>query len=794
MTVSPVPNGTKEKRKNSKKNKKLSDIKGYNRIHRNRVFDLGGGFMKKSLALFMCVIMMGAMLSGCEKKEPVSIDFTSVTTTDTSTQEKKDNSTSLENIVEQTSLGAAKVYTGFGNIVRPELITFEENSLYEADLVPCVPAYTFDDFIAQNNENVGHPELYWSDEMLALMKKNNFAVNNTSTNEFFQIYEYLRYSPTNASYVTVDSLMHTYHLYFAHLLKTTEKTYLARLVKNMSLSMLEVSKQQLSELEGTVWEEAATRNVGYFAVACRLCGEEADVPDALRPYVDEELKNIENCETIATSPLMGVNEDYTQYKVRGYYEGDEELSKYFKAMMWYGRMNFDREEEDLNRSALLMTLGISECCQADWEAVYGVTSFFAGASDDHLYCDYIPAIVKAYGDNVSLENLKSDAKAFDTFTEEIKKLSAPQIQSVPVNEGEENVIPGMRFMGQRFTIDACIMQNLIYRQVEENKNGERRMLPNVCDVPAALGSDMALSLANEAGADRFPDYKENMQDLRKALKNAPEGVWKASLYSQWINVLTPLLTPKGEGYPSYMTNDDYTKKTIETFAGSYAELKHDTILYGKPCMAERGGGGDEEYDKRGYVEPEPLVYARFASLADATLKGLQKCKLISDKDIECLSALKTIAERLLVIAQKELKNELPTKEEFDYIEYYGADIEHLWYDIMEQDYPGVFTDADEHPSALVADIATDPNGTILEIANGRPCEIAVLVPVDGIYRVAYGAVYNYYEFEWPMSDRLTDSKWGTMCGAIYMDDNYDFIEPDPNLSDLKPDWTMSYRP
>ena len=42
-------------------------------------------------------------------------------------------------------------------------------------------------------------------------------------------------------------------------------------------------------------------------------------------------------------------------------------------------------------------------------------------------------------------------------------------------------------MGQRFTIDAAIMQQLYFiDNVQQNSFGDNRMLPDVLDVPAAL--------------------------------------------------------------------------------------------------------------------------------------------------------------------------------------------------------------------------------------------------------------------------------------------------------------------
>ena len=89
--------------------------------------------------------------------------------------------------------------------------------------------------------------------------------------------------------------------------------------------------------------------------------------------------------------------DYSQFKPRGYYEGDETLETYFRAMMWYGQINFTQKKEDMNRTALLITLALHDTASDSWEKLYTVTSFFAGVSDDLGYYEYLPAIEAAYG-------------------------------------------------------------------------------------------------------------------------------------------------------------------------------------------------------------------------------------------------------------------------------------------------------------------------------------------------------------------------------------------------------------
>ena len=265
-------------------------------------------------------------------------------------------------------------------------------------------------------------------------------------------------------------------------------------------------------------------------------------------------------------------------------------------------------------------------------------------------------------------------------------------------------------MGQRFTIDALIMQQLIYQNVGENASGARRMLPDVLDVPAALGSDMALQILEEQGDTSFAGYTENMEKLKAGLEKPNKTLWSASLYANWLNTLRPLLQEKGEGYPFFMQNEEWTKKDLECFAGSFTELKHDTVLYTKQVMAEMGGGEDE-VDDRGYVEPEPLVYGRFKNLASLTAQGLKRYGMLNAADEENLGRLSEMAEKLLTISNKELQDEVLSDEEYEFIKSYGGNLEHFWIEAVKND-AGVEA-AQELPAAVVVDIATDPNGQVL---------------------------------------------------------------------------------
>ena len=656
-----------------------------------------------------------------------------------------------------------------------------------ADITPCVTPYTIEAGLG-NVENTW--QFYLTDEEKKKIEQNGFVVSGNGGSEFFEIYEQNRYELI-PNFITVDSLMHTYHLYFSHLLKNIEKNYLAANLTDLSAYMLDTSKLQYEELKGSEWERAAKRNVAFFTIGAKLVDDKVTVSEDVQDIVATELDRIEKADGIYQSGITNDNEDYTQYIPRGYYEGDQKLEQYFRAMMWYGRIHFIQSTEDLDRSAFLITKALSEDEEAYrlWEGIYAVTSFFSGASDDNGVCEYAPVIKEVYGEKATMADLPGSEKKFKQFHKMTATLATPQINSIPVADGESNVIQGFRFMGQRFSMDATVMQKLVYSNVGANSQGEKRMLPDVLDVPAALGSNMALNILEEEGAMDYEGYSENMELLKEGLSQENETLWSASLYAGWLNTLRPLLTVKGEGYPMFMQNEEWVKKDLECFAGSFAELKHDTILYSKQVMAEMGGGYEEEPDFRGYVQPEPIVYERFVTLSDMTAQGLEEYGMLSDSDAENLKRLSQMANQMLTISIKELQNEVLTEEEYTFIECYGGDIEHFWYEAVKDNSDSEYIYCEDFPAAIIADIATDPNGTVLEVGTGIPSTIYVVVQVNGKIKLASGSVYSFYQFEWPMDDRLTDSKWRQMMGwQADENGNYNW-----NKSIDRPEWTKSYR-
>ena len=251
-----------------------------------------------------------------------------------------------------------------------------------------------------------------------------------------------------------------------------------------------------------------------------------------------------------------------------------------------------------------------------------------------------------------------------------------------------------------------------------------------------------------------------------------------NLYWNWLYGLRPLLEEKGEGYPSFMQTEAWVDKDIHAFLGSWAELRHDTILYAKQSytvFAESAPPPPPEEVPAGYVEPQPEVYARLAALTRQMLDGLGGRGLLSDEYRGNLMRMEDLLLDLKTISEKELRGESLTEDEMRRIRHIGDDLEGI-VTLSDETAEEITSETDER-MAVVADVHTDlnPPAEVLEEAVGDAFVIYVLVPVGERLVLAQGAVFSYYEFKQPLSDRLTDEAWQAM-------------EPKPG----RPAWTASF--
>ncbi len=326
---------------------------------------------------------------------------------------KKQNSINLLKIILVFLISIA-FFTCAGNVlggVIPNKPFIEPNDILseELEVTPGVPAYSLPlNMTNINNFQDFSEKIVLSAEALSLFKKNGFIViptpldigeqeiflmssrqNAYPKDDFIAYYKAIREIDLPI-FITTDSLLHYYHIFFDTTLMKLERDLFYQDLWTVSKNLLEESLKEYYKSSGDL-KEAAKRNVAYLSVALELikpktnqimneetlkeeyCNSEMDpevckmfiegvkqsygdkasfkyfseaefkqynfkIPDIVKELTQKEIDLIEEHKGWEYSPIFIYQEDYSQYIPRGHYTKSEKLKNYFKALMWYGRI------------------------------------------------------------------------------------------------------------------------------------------------------------------------------------------------------------------------------------------------------------------------------------------------------------------------------------------------------------------------------------------------------------------------------------------------------------------------
>jgi len=686
-----------------------------------------------------------------------------------------------------------------------------------------------------------------------LLQQNGFVVIPWHGDDIVEPYNTMKQRDIPI-FVTSDTLLHLYHIQFNEILKRIEEDEFFDQLVGMSKAMLERSIQDYRSFTNSDLKEAARRNVAYFAVGLKLLQTPTEgyneaklkreieqwnrehpydkkeykpvkkvdftIPGYVKSDVEEEIKNIEEHKDFKPSAIFNSDtnctcdlpccycEDYTQYIPRGHYTRSEALKRYFKAMMWYGRMAFLLKggegnecralegplvaEKDARLATIQASLISAELsgvkvndgtAQNIWDRIYSVTAFFVGTADDLTPYEYLGAIEKVFGTDFDTGLLADDEKLL-ALKAELAQLRNPEIYG---GSGICVIYPpitreklyeclaktkGMRFMGQRFIPDSYMFQNLVSPAVgmyvgdgqpftmKMTAAGPARAFPRGLDVMAVLGSERAYEILEEEGDTEYEgkdtSYDKQLAELRKQFNEFDVADWNRNLYWAWLYALEPLLMDFGEGYPTFMQSEAWQDRSLQTALASWAELRHDTILYAKQSYTPTLKSAPmPPKPVVGYVEPVPEFYSRMLALTSMTRKGLSQLNALSAEESSRLEDLERILRRLIDISRDELENKELTEADYEFIRNFGKQLESIIAGI----------EAEGKETTIVADVHTDTNPPrqVLEEGVGYVDLILAAYKLpDGRILVGAGPVLSYYEFKHPMDDRLTDEKWQEM--------------------------------
>ncbi|MEA3454077.1 MAG: DUF3160 domain-containing protein [Candidatus Caldatribacteriota bacterium] len=668
-------------------------------------------------------------------------------------------------------------------------------------------------YVAENKkdlyslENISNiRQFHLSGKSIELLKENGFVVTPAYYKEISDIY--LECKDTNQPiFITTDTVLHTGHIFFDYLLRILEVEKLYDSAVEITDRMLELSIKQYNEASSEEVKKAAKLNIGFFAVAKRQFDTKYQAGYELDELVEQECENIKNHKGLEFRELLTyvktpsiyqtpyAYEDYSQYIPRGHYTRNEKLESYFKAMMWYSRIDFKLrpalEEpaitygKKMTLQAILMVDALlrDENVFKLWKMIYEPTVYFVGKTDDLYVDDYIKLIKEIFPFNESVDKYNRQEKLAE-FIDRAIQLRVPKILSglAFVEDGDFRVLTqGFRFMGQRFIPDSYMFQELVFGVKDEKvimqytgdkkpftmeiipNFGPVRAFPRGLDICAVLGSKRALEILEVEGDTEYTEYYNQLNNLKEEFSLKTVEEWKQNLYWRWLYALLPLLEEKEDtNLPCFMQSPAWVDKELQSVLSSWTELRHDTILYAKQSYTMAGKGMPPEPKLTyGYVEPYPEVYARLEEM----MRDLRNNLTVLDLDIEGIpekiKEFEKLLDKLKIISEKEINNMSLDDKEYELIWNIGSKLASLK-EFPPQILEKITSDTDEKME-IVADVHTDVNtGQVLEEGVGSPFYIYVIIDNDRGIRICRGAVFSYYEFKHPMKDRLTDEKWQKM--------------------------------
>jgi hypothetical protein len=605
-----------------------------------------------------------------------------------------------------------------------------------------------------------------SPDQRRMLQRNLFVCTPTDYKQLFHIYENNDYLNL-PSFVTTDLVLHLYHVFYGFTLRAVETEFLTPALTRLTQGMLADSIETWQQAQEASVKQAALKNVAYFGVAARSLGLSPNLPPAAAPLVQREMQLIQARQGFAIGAIFPYKIDYSQFIVRGHYTRTPVLSRYFLTMMWYGQAPFAlysgglRNDEPIRQGILLARSLYRRKLEGEWDRIYGPTAFYVGASDDQTPAQWKAISDRVYGKDAPLSAFADDSR-LEEFVAGVKQAGPARIRAkMTLSKDMPDPDYQMRMMGMRYIPDSEVLQRLSEPLL--------RPFPSGLDVMAALGSRRAVAIldANPRiyNQNNWSAYRTERAKILNEFGQVTPQQWTSNLYWSWLHTLQPLLMPVPEGYPSFMRTQAWADKSLHTALASWAELRHDTILYGKQSAVECGDDDDVPFVK-GYVEPNVLFYTRLLNLTKQSREGLTRRRLLSDKLKDRFEQFEDLIAFLKRVSEKQLRNEKLTREEHMEIRYIGGKVEYMTLSVMEGEPSswGEITSETDKNMAVVADVHTAGDKALFQ-GVGHATEILVIVPIEGRLTLTRGAAFSYYEFKHPAADRLTDEKWQAILRA-----------------------------
>ena len=606
-----------------------------------------------------------------------------------------------------------------------------------------------------------------------MLGKNGFAIVPAEHNQLFHVYEKNDYADF-PSFVTTDLYLQLFHLYFDCVLRDVEEKHLDSLMIVFS-SQMEAEMKTLTSSQDAEVKAAAEFGQAWFAVASWLFSHDKapasaatlNVPEAYKKMVMEEITKAIDAENGYSDMLEYFPPEemfgYSLFHPRGHYTRSKVCSRYFRGMMWLQTAHFGTNKPSKMKQIALIANVINQ--QPKLSAIYNKVSepiTYLMGTPDNVTLIQVANRIKEMG--LPIEQLLSSRKEIANLTKDIEEIAKRQMRiELKKTRGSKYVVD---IMPQRYQPDA----EALITTTDQDSPVSLRPCPKGLDWMAVMGLPGAerILIDELKETQRWAGFPKALTTARKKAATTP---WDACVANQWMYTLQSL-GDSAQSFPYFMQSPQWQKKNLNTALASWAELKHDAILYAKqPMLAECGDGGPEPPVVKGYVEPNVKFWEKAIALVTRMDKVLTTYNLQTGKAKAVYERIKEMAEFCRDISKKELNGGKITDEEYNQIEIIGSTVENISLELVSEDNQMLQGWSDvvstDKKVAVVADVFTAAGENVaiddmcvLYEGVGPAYEIYVVVEIDGSLYLTRGSVFSYREFTRLMSDpRMTDEEW-----------------------------------
>ena len=606
-----------------------------------------------------------------------------------------------------------------------------------------------------------------------MLGRNGFAIVPAEHNQLFHVYEKNDYADF-PSFVTTDLYLQLFHLYFDCVLRDVEEKHLDSLMIVFS-SQMEAEMKTLTSSQDAEIKAAAEFGQAWFAVASWLFSHDKapasaaklNVPEAYKKMVMEEITKAFDAENGYSDMLEYFPPEemfgYSLFRPRGHYTRSKVCSRYFRGMMWLQTAHFGTNKPSKMKQIALIANVFNQ--QPKLRAIYNKVSepiTYLMGTPDNVTLIQVANRIKEMG--LPIEQLLSSRKDMANLTKDIEEIAKRQMRiELKKTRGSKYVVD---IMPQRYQPDA----EALITTTDQDSPVSLRPCPKGLDWMAVMGLPGAerILIDELKETQRWTGFPKALTTARKKAATTP---WDACVANQWMYTLQSL-GDTAQSFPYFMQSPQWQKKNLNTALASWAELKHDAILYAKqPMLAECGDGGPEPPVVKGYVEPNVKFWEKAIALVTRMDKVLTTYSLQTEKAKAVYERIKEMAEFCRDISKKELNGGKITDEEYNQIEIIGSTVENISLELVSEDNQMLQGWSDvvstDKKVAVVADVFTAAGENVaiddmcvLYEGVGPAYEIYVVVEIDGSLYLTRGSVFSYREFTRLMSDpRMTDEEW-----------------------------------